>query len=453
MEQSPSLVEYGFRRAFITLIAIICTLLSVMDISIVIVAASDIRGNLGVSLDKVSGLITAYALAYIIIIPFSSWLSQQFGRRNYFLIAITLFTVCSLFCGNATGIRELIIFRFLQGLGGGAMLVLSHTIITESWPGKKRPTSQAFFMLGVIAGRILGGPVGGYLTDNFSWPYIFFVNIPAGIIVGLLILAVVRNTSYEKREDWLGTIMLTVGASSLYVILARGQHENWFHSPFIIILTLAGLTGLVLFIRRQTGLLRNVNLRTGLVLSFIAAFSWAVSSITLAFSPVWGLELPTVPLWINIRVAFFMLAVTAVLIERVRGLKYIIATGMLLFAIYSYMLFQVAAADMSSVYVFWLLLMAGMALPLLSVSVNTLALSKLEDKQIGQGAALYNITQQLGAALGIALFSFYSDHFLATKPMQYSPYLFLLFTGIICLLSIPFVLYAVKNKTHATDQL
>jgi DHA2 family multidrug resistance protein len=192
------------------------------------VAFEDIRVNLGVSLDEVTWVTTTYSLANIIIIPFSSWLSRQFGRRNYFVIAVLLFTVCSFFCGNAIGIRELVIYRFLQGLGGGAMLVLSHTIITESWPVEKRATSQAFFILGMLAGGMLVVPLGGYLTDNYSWPYIFFVNIPVGIIACLLILSFVRNGSYEKREDWWSTLMLTVGVSSLYIILARGQHEDWF---------------------------------------------------------------------------------------------------------------------------------------------------------------------------------------------------------------------------------
>ncbi|SHN24172.1 DHA2 family efflux MFS transporter permease subunit [Chitinophaga sp. CF418] len=507
MEQVPSLVEYGFRRAFITLIAIICSLLSVIGMSGAAVAFSDIRGNFGVSLDEVSWVITAYSLANIIIIPSSSWLSRQFGRRNYFAIAVMLFTVCSFFCGNATGIRELIIFRFLQGLGGGGMLVLSHTIITESWPLKKRATSQAFFILGMLAGAALAPPFGGYIVDNYSWPYIFFANIPVGIIVCLLILTCVRNGSYEKKEDWLDTMMLTIGTSSLYLVLARGQQEDWFNSLFIIFLSQVGLTGVILFAWRQlrstspgqTGFLWNVNLRAGLILSFIAAFGVAGSSIIMASSPGFGIELPVNPLWLTIRVLIVMLPAAAVLMEKGRIQKYVIATGMLLFAVYSYMLYRTASGDVSPVYMFWLIMIRSLAVALLSVSVSTLALSKLEGKQIGQGVALYNVMRQLGGAVGIALFSIYADrqaalrrmdvanqlkqispgvkqrlsdlmaakgvdssmindkayalmHANALKPATaYSPDLFILFVGIVCLVCIPFVLYFVKNWTEKDD--
>jgi MFS transporter, DHA2 family, multidrug resistance protein len=438
MEQLPSFIEYGFRRAFISLIAVLCTFLSVINTSIVTVAFNDIRGNLGISLDQVIRVMTAYALANFIIIPFSSWLSAHLGRRNYFVIAVLLFSICSFLCGNATGIRELVIFRFLQGLGGGAMLVLSHTIITESWPDKKRPTSQAFFILGILAGRVLAGPFGGYITENFSWQYIFFANIPAGIILCVLILACVRNGSYEKREDWLGTIMLTVGISSLYLVLTRGQHNHWFRSPFIILLSLSGLAGIILFIRRQfmvKGLLLQVNVRIGLLLSFFAAVSWAVSSITMSSSLSWGIEPPAIPLKAMIRVTFVMLVLTAVLIEKFRVLKFVIITGMLLFSIYSYMLYQ-TVPGMSPVYIFWLFMTCSVTLVLLSVSLSTLVLSKLEGTQPGQGAALYNIVQPLGAALGVALFSLYA----------YPPYLLILIVGIIYLVCIPFVLYFVKNE-------
>lgn len=504
MEKLPSLVEYGFRRAFVTLTAIICTLLSVMDISVVNVAISDIRGNLGVSLDEVSWAITAYSLANIAIIPFSSWLSTQFGRKNYFALAVVLFTVCSFFCGNATGVHELVIFRFLQGLGGGGMLVLSHTIITESWPVEKRATSQAFFILGILAGGALAAPLGGYIVDNYSWPYIFFANIPAGIIALLLILTCVRNGSYEKQEDWLGTIMLTTGTSSLYLVLVRGQYQGWFNSLFIIVLFLVGLTGIFLFARRElrltsplgeTGLLRSVNLRTGLIITFIAAFSVAATSMITTSSLGWDTQLPAIPWWKNIRSIIAMLVVTAVLIEKGNAQKYLIATGMLLFAIYCYMLYQTVSGDMNPTYLFWLVMIRGLAVAILSVSVSALALSKLEGKQIGQGVALYSVMRQLGGAVGVAVFSIYTDRQAALRKMDvtnqvnkispeikrhlsdlmiakgidssmineqvnafmqsngvrpaqmHPPYLFIMFVGIVFLVCIPFVLYSVKNKT------
>ena len=161
MIPANSLVEYGSRRVIITLTAIVCALLEIVDTTIVNVAINDMKGNLGATTSEVGWVITAYAIGNVIIVPMTSWLSQQFGRRNYFAASIILFTICSFLCGNASGINELIIFRFLQGIGGGALLVTSQTIITESYPPEKRGMAQAIYGLGVIVGPTLGPPLGG----------------------------------------------------------------------------------------------------------------------------------------------------------------------------------------------------------------------------------------------------------------------------------------------------
>src|SRR5947207_3981160 len=213
------LVEYGARRVIITITAIICALLEIVDTTIVNVALNDMRGSLGATLTEVGWVVTAYAIGNVIIVPMTSWLSQQFGRRNYFAASIILFTVCSFLCGNATGIVELVLCRFLQGLGGGALLVTSQTIITESYPPAKRGMAQAIYGLGVIIGPTLGPPLGGYIVDNFSWPYIFYINIPVGIVAALLTLQFVRSPKYaEKRPvsevDWPGIFLLMVAVGS-----------------------------------------------------------------------------------------------------------------------------------------------------------------------------------------------------------------------------------------------
>src|SRR5918911_5257523 len=207
--QQNSLIEYGSRRVIITITAIICALLEIVDSTIVNVALNDMRGNLGATMCEVGWVITAYAIGNVIVVPMTSWLSQQFGRRNYFAASIMLFTLCSFLCGNAHGIWELVLFRFLQGCGGGALLVTSQTIITESYPPEKRGMAQAIYGMGVIVGPTLGPPLGGYIVDNFSWPYIFYINLPLGVIAALLTLQYVRSPKYaEKRTasqvDWLG---------------------------------------------------------------------------------------------------------------------------------------------------------------------------------------------------------------------------------------------------------
>src|SRR3954464_492482 len=215
MQQPGSLVEYGSRRVIITITAVFCALLEIIDTTIVNVALNEMKGNLGATLNDVSWVITAYAIANVIIVPMTSWLSAQFGRRNYFAVSIIIFTVASFLCGNATNIWELVFFRFLQGLGGGALLVTSQTIITESYPPEKRGMAQAIYGMGVIIGPTLGPPLGGYIVDHFTWPYIFYINIPLGIIATLLTLAFVRSPKYGEKSaradiDWLGIGLLSI---------------------------------------------------------------------------------------------------------------------------------------------------------------------------------------------------------------------------------------------------
>src|ERR1044071_6005744 len=209
MQQQISLVEYGSRRVIITLTAIICALLEIVDTTIVNVSLKEMGGNLGATTSEIGWVITAYAIGNVIIIPMTSWLSQQFGRRNYFAASIILFTICSFLCGNSSTITELVLFRFLQGVGGGALLVTSQTIITESYPVEKRGMAQAIYGMGVIIGPTLGPPLGGYITDNFSWPFIFYINIPIGVIATLLTLQFVRSPKYSEKKhindiDWIG---------------------------------------------------------------------------------------------------------------------------------------------------------------------------------------------------------------------------------------------------------
>src|SRR5690348_6127938 len=286
MEQQGSLIEYGSRRVIITITAVFCALLEIIDTTIVNVALNNMKGSLGATLNEISWVITAYSIANVIIVPMTSWLSQQFGRRNYFAASIIIFTVSSFLCGNSTGIVELIVFRFIQGLGGGALLVTSQTIITESYPPEKRAMAQSIYVLGVIIGPTLGPPLGGYIVDHFSWPYIFYINIPVGIIAALLTLQYVRSPKVaEKRPvsqvDWLGIFLLVVGVGSLQYILEKGQEDDWFSSKLIIGLTITTILGFYCFIWRQLvykypivnlKVLRHRNLQIGVVLSFIQGF-------------------------------------------------------------------------------------------------------------------------------------------------------------------------------------
>jgi DHA2 family multidrug resistance protein len=421
MQQHESLVEYGGRRVIITITAIICALLEIVDTTIVNVALNDMKGNLGTTMTEVGWVITAYAIGNVIIVPMTSWLSQQFGRRNYFAASIMLFTFCSFLCGNATGIWELVAFRFLQGVGGGALLVTSQTIITESYPPEKRGMAQAIYGLGVIIGPTLGPPLGGYIVDNFSWPYIFYINIPIGVIATLLTLQFVRSPKYSEKSkvkdvDWLGIALLACAVGSLQYVLEKGQDEDWFNSGVIILLTVVAVFGLFFFIWRELSfrnpivelrVLKNGNLRIGTVLSFIMGFGLYGSTFIIPLYTQatlgWTAQQAGMLMIPSALTTAFMMPIIGQLLQKGVKQQYLVALGMFIFFIYSFWGYKIITPDTGKDAFFWMLIVRGLGMGMLFIPVTTLALSTLKGQQIGQGAAFTGMMRQLGGSFGVAV--------------------------------------------------
>ncbi len=419
MDQN-SLVEYGARRAIITITAILCALLEIVDTTIVNVALNDMRGNLGATLTEVGWVITAYAIGNVIIVPMTSWLSQQFGRRNYFAASIMLFTVCSFLCGNANGIWELVFFRFMQGLGGGALLVTSQTIITESYPPEKRGMAQAIYGLGVIIGPTLGPPLGGYIVDHYSWPYIFYINIPIGVIAMMMTLQFVRSPVYAAKKlmneiDWLGIALLAIAVGSLQYVLERGHEDDWFSSNLIILLTVTAVFGLFFFIWREVTyknpivdlrVLKNGNLRIGTILSFIMGFGLYGSTFIIPLytqSTLGWTAQQSGALMIPAAVTTaFMMPIIGRLLQKGVPQQYLVALGMVLFFFFSFWGYKIVTPDTSKDAFFWMLILRGLAMGMLFIPITTLSLSTLKGQQIGQGASYTGMMRQLGGSFGIA---------------------------------------------------
>lgn len=421
MELQESLVEYGFRRVIITLTAVLCALLEIVDTTIVNVALNDMRGNLGGTLSEVSWVITAYAIGNVIIVPMTSWLSQQFGRRNYFAASIIIFTVSSFLCGNADNIWELVFFRLIQGFGGGALLVTAQTLITESYPPEKRGIAQAIYGLGVIVGPTLGPPLGGYIVDNYSWPYIFYINIPLGIVAAMLTLQFVRSPKYSEKKasneiDYIGIALLAVAVGSLQYVLEKGQEEDWFNDEIITVLTATSVFGFFFFIWRELTyknpivnlrVLSNGNLRVGTVLSFILGFGLYGSTFiiplytqaTLGWTATQSGML-MVPAAI---VTAMMMPIVGQLLQRGVKQQYLVAVGMLLFFVYSYWGYLILTPDTGKDAFFNMLIVRGIGLGLLFVPISTLSLSTLKGREIGEGAAFTGMMRQLGGSFGVAV--------------------------------------------------
>lgn len=433
MQQANSLVEYGARRIIITVTAILCALLEIVDSTIVNVALNDMRGNLGATMTEVGWVVTAYAIGNVIVVPMTSWLSQQFGRSNYFAASIMLFTICSFLCGNANGIWELVAFRFVQGIGGGALLVTSQTIITESYPIEKRGMAQAIYGMGVIIGPTLGPPLGGYITDNFSWPYIFYINIPIGIVATLLTLQFVRSPKYGEKSaakdvDWLGIAFLAIAVGSLQFVLERGQDEDWFESGLIIGFSAAAVFGLFFFIWRELSfknpivelrVLRNGNLRVGTIMSFILGFGLYGSTFIIPLYTQstlgWTATQSGMLMIPAALTTAFMMPIIGQLLQKGARQQYLIAIGMLLFFAYSFWGYKIISPDTGKDAFFWMLIVRGIGMGMLFIPITTLSLSTLKGQQIGQGAAFTGMMRQLGGSFGVATITTY----LARRNMEH----------------------------------
>ncbi|WP_185964648.1 MDR family MFS transporter [Flavobacterium sp. GT3R68] len=429
MVEGDSLVEYGFRRVIITITAVLCALLEIVDTTIVNVALNNMRGSLGATLTDVAWVITAYAIANVIVIPMTSWLSQQFGRRNYFATSIIIFTVASFLCGNATNIWELIIFRFIQGLGGGALLVTAQTIITESYPIAKRGMAQAIYGMGVIVGPTLGPPLGGYIVDHFSWPYIFYINIPIGIIATFLTLVFVRSPKYGEKlkasqVDWWGIVFLISFVGSLQFVLEHGQQDDWFNDKRIVFLSVLSVFGLLLFIWRELTynhpivnlrVLKDTNLKVGTIMCFILGFGLYGSTfiIPLYTQSVLGWSaldagLLLIPSSITTGI---MMPIIGRLIQKGVPQAYMVSAGFLIFFIFTFWMHNVITPDTGEEHMYWPLVLRGVGLGLLFVPITTLSLSTLKGKSIGEGAAFTGMMRQLGGSFGIAIITTFIARF------------------------------------------
>lgn len=426
------LVEYGFRRAIITITAVLCALLEIVDTTIVNVALKQMQGSLGATLNDVAWVITAYAIANVIVIPMTSWLSQQFGRRNYFAVSIVIFTVSSFLCGNSDNIWELVVFRFIQGMGGGALLVTAQTIITESYPPEKRGMAQAIYGMGVIVGPTLGPPLGGWIVDNFHWGWIFYINVPLGIIATILTLMYVKSPKYGEKMsasqvDWWGMLFLIIFIGSLQFVLEHGQQDDWFDDPLITGLSVLSGFGLLAFIWRETvyehpivnlRVLKDNNLRIGTILCFIMGFglygtTFIIPIYTQSILGWTALDAGLLLIPSSITTAF-MMPIIGQMIQRGVRQTYMVAVGFLVFFIFTFWMYNVMTPDTGTENFFWPLIMRGVGLGLLFVPITTMSLSTLKGKSIGEGAAFTGMMRQLGGSFGIAIISTFITRFTQT---------------------------------------
>jgi DHA2 family multidrug resistance protein len=414
--------EFNPKAGLIIFVAVLASLLEIIDTSIVNVALPTMMGNLGATLEDISMVITGYAIANAVVLPLSAWLGEKFGRRSYYLTCITIFTITSVMCGLAPNLQCLIIFRILQGLAGGALLPTSQTLIYEQFPKEKAGTAGAIFGMSVMVGPALGPVLGGYLTDNFGWRMIFNINLPLGLIalfVGLTCIWNRKKIAGEKEQakgfDALGLFLLIAGIGCLQYALERGETEDWFSSKTIIMcvttaiiclpsfawwelkvknpiinvrlfkeqivvngIALMGLLGFYLY-----GVLFVLPVFVSTVFRYTATQTGTLfipgSLLTMALMPIAG-----------------KLMVSGVSVKK---LIFVGITGL--------MVCMLAMTDLSPLSsqsdILIALYARGFALAFLFVPINSGILSQFTGAAMGEVSGLLNLSRQIGGSIGIAM--------------------------------------------------
>ncbi|MGD0078841.1 MAG: DHA2 family efflux MFS transporter permease subunit, partial [Sedimentisphaerales bacterium] len=229
----------------LAMVVMLAPFMEVLDTTITNVALPHIAGNLSASIDESTWVLTSYLVSNAIFLPLSGWFSSLFGRKKFYLTCVTLFTVSSFLCGLAPNIQSLVFFRILQGAGGGALQPIAQSILIESFPKNKRGMAMAMFGMCVVVAPIIGPTLGGWITDSYSWRWVFFINIPVGILAVFLAMLLVHDPPYYVRKkigenfriDYIGLGLIALGLGALQIVLDKGEREDWFDSHFIIIFT------------------------------------------------------------------------------------------------------------------------------------------------------------------------------------------------------------------------
>jgi DHA2 family multidrug resistance protein len=393
------------------------TLIEIVDTSVVNVSLDHIRGSLSAGIDESTWTITSYLVSNAIIIPISGWLSRLFGRKRYLIFSIALFTFSSLMCGSAWNLQSLIFFRVLQGLGGGALQPLSQAILLESFPTRQHGMAMAIFGVGIMFGPIIGPLMGGWITDNWSWRWIFYINVPIGIISILMTLFFIIDPPYMQRMrmkiDCWGLLFLAVGLGCLQIVLDKGEREDWFSSGFITWMSYLSISSLIMFIIVEfftenpivnLRIFRNLSFSTGNIIMFFVFFNLFGSIVLLPIylqtlmgytSFLAGLALG--PGGIATMIA---MPIAGKLITKTNP-KAILAFGIATAGYSVHMMAQFnLLVDFNTI--FWPRVVLGVGMGFLFIPLTTMTMSSIRKEKMVNATAIFNLLRNLGGSFGVA---------------------------------------------------
>jgi MFS transporter, DHA2 family, multidrug resistance protein len=402
----------------IALAVMLPTFMEVLDTSVANVALPHIAGNLSASTDESTWVLTSYLVSNAIILPATGWFSNLFGRKRFLIGCIIIFTIASLLSGLAINLGMLVFARILQGAGGGALQPLSQAILLESFPKEKRGVAMAVFGMGVIVAPIIGPTLGGWITDEYTWRWVFYINIPVGILAIFLVNMFVEDPPYigkanRRNIDFLGFGFMALWLATLQIILDKGQEADWFAAPWIRWFAFFSVAGFVLFVIRELRtkdpivnlrILLNRNFAIGTALITVVG---AVLYSTLALQPLFlqnlmGYNALLSGLAVSPRGLGAMFAV--IIVGRIisyTDTRMLTGIGFTILALSVYWLghlnLEIGMGD-----VVWPNIISGLALGFIFVPLSTVTMGTLENEQIGNATGIFNLMRNIGGSFGIS---------------------------------------------------
>ncbi len=402
----------------IAIAVMMATFMEILDTSVANVSLPHIAGNLSVTTDESTWVLTSYLVSNAIVLPITGWLGIYFGRKNLLVMCVSLFTIASILCGMAPNLPFLIVARILQGVGGGAMQPIAQAVLLESFPPSKRGIAMATYGMGVIVAPILGPTLGGWITDNYSWRWIFYINVPVGIAAVLMAEAFIEDPPYIKnakieKVDGLGFGYLAIWLATLQVVLDKGQQEDWFASEWIRWFSFISLACFLAFVVRE---LRTdhpiVNLRVLKNRNFLAG----IILITCLGGVLYGTT-AALPIFLQTMMGYPALQsgyalsprgvgalITTAIVGRLIGKvpnRILLMIGFVLLAVSSFWL-GLINMQISVWNIIWPSVLNGIAISFIFVPLTTSAMGHLRQEQMGNATGIYNLMRNLGGSFGIA---------------------------------------------------
>ncbi len=407
----------GAGKWLIAVVVMFGTFLAVMDVSVVNVAMPHMMGTFGVTLSAITWVATSYSIAEIILATMSGWLVTLMGRKRLYIASFALFTVGSMLAGTARTFSAMLLFRTIQGIGGGSLIPISQAILRETFPPEEQGLAMAIYGMGVVIAPGAGVILGGWLTDHYGWPWIFFINVPVAIIGIGMVSTFLQDPGYlrrgVKRVDWFGILFLGITITGMQIVLERGQEANWFDSPWIVagtVVTVAALLALIAWELRvrepvmNLRLLRNVPLSVGSGMGLMFGITLFGTTFLLPALLQNLLGYPAMQTGIvmlpRATALLLMMPLAGWLYNKVDP-RVLIAGGSVLIYL-SYQQLSHLSTAIGTMNLMPAMLLMGMGMPFMFVTLSTVALSTVEKRDMTSASGLYTLTRRIGGNVGYA---------------------------------------------------